>query len=246
MRPSATRRATQPTEMRGPDRGQALEKYRRAASSYDRRWARLSAPLRRRVIDRLTLRPGDTVIDVACGTGLSFELLEFAVGHEGRVIGIDLSPEMLAVARDRTKDRGWDNVTLIEAPVEEAQIPAGADAGVFVFTHDVMRTPAAVSNVISAVKPGGTLGATGLKLGPHWAFPLNAAVRALSRVGVTSTEGLAQPWSHMAQLVRELRVETTLFGYVYVATAEAPAPRGLRPSAASARLGGRRPAGGCR
>jgi len=207
--------------MGAPDRAQALEKYRRAASGYDRRWARFSEPIRRRAIARLSLRPGDTVVDVACGTGLSFELLEEAVGPEGRLIGIDLSPDMLAVASDRAKARTWENVTLIEAPVEESRIPDGADAAAFVFTHDVMRTPAAVSNVIGSLKPGGKVVATGLKLGPPWALPLNTAVRAFSRVGVTTTEGLDQPWSHMAALVEDLHVKTMLFGYVYVASARA-------------------------
>jgi ubiquinone/menaquinone biosynthesis C-methylase UbiE len=212
--------------MGAPDRGHALDKYRRAASSYDRRWARLTEPIRRRAIARLYLRPGDTVVDVACGTGLSFELLERAVGPEGRVIGIDLSPDMLAVASARAMAQRWDNVTLIESPLEEARIPDGADAAAFVFSHDVMRTPAAVSNVIESLKPGGKVAATGLKLGPSWAPPLNAAVQAFSRVGVTTTEGLDQPWSHMARLVEGLRVETMLFGYVYVASARAPSDDG--------------------
>jgi arsenite methyltransferase len=88
-----------------------------------------------------------------------------------------------------------------------------------VFSHDVMRTPAAVLNVLGSLRPGGKIAATGLKLGPSWALPLNAAVRAFSRVGVTTTEGLDQPWSHMAPLVEHLRVETMWLGYVYVASA---------------------------
>jgi ubiquinone/menaquinone biosynthesis C-methylase UbiE len=102
--------------MGAPDRAQAFDKYRRAASSYDRRWARLSEPIRRRAIERLSLRPGDTVVDGACGTGLSFALLERAVGPDGRVIGIDLSPEMLAVASDRAKTRGWGQRQLDRGP----------------------------------------------------------------------------------------------------------------------------------
>jgi ubiquinone/menaquinone biosynthesis C-methylase UbiE len=215
--------------MGAPNRAHALDKYRRAASSYDRRWARLSEPIRRRAIERLSLRPGDTVVDVACGTGLSFELLERGVGPEGRVIGIDLSPDMLAVADDRAKARGWDNVSLIDAPVEEAQIPDGADAAAFVFSHDVMRIPSAVSNVLGSLRPGGKVAATGLKLGPSWALPLNAAVRAFSRVGVTTTEGLDRPWGHMAPLVEGLRVETMLLGYVYVASARTPSADGGGP-----------------
>jgi demethylmenaquinone methyltransferase/2-methoxy-6-polyprenyl-1,4-benzoquinol methylase len=42
------------------------------------------------------LTAGETVIDVACGTGLTFALIEDLIGPDGRVIGMDLSPEMLA------------------------------------------------------------------------------------------------------------------------------------------------------
>jgi arsenite methyltransferase len=115
---------------------------------------------------------------------------------------------------------------LIEAPVEEAQIPDDADAAAFVFSHDVMRTPTAVSNVIESLRPGGRVAATGLKLGLPWALPLNAAMRAFSQVGVTTTEGLDRPWSHMALLVEGLRVETMLFGYVYVASGRTPSAEG--------------------
>ena len=44
-------------------------------------------------------QPGDAVLDVACGTGLSFPLLEEAIGPAGRLVGVELSPEMAAIAR---------------------------------------------------------------------------------------------------------------------------------------------------
>ena len=57
-----------------------------------------------------------TVIDVGCGTGLSFEALHRAVGMRGRIIGIEQSPEMIGKARDRVQRHGWRNVTLLNAP----------------------------------------------------------------------------------------------------------------------------------
>lgn len=63
----------------------------------------------------LGLRPGDTVLDLACGTGLNFALLVDAVGPAGAVIGLDRSREMLEMARRRVKSNGWTNVRLVEA-----------------------------------------------------------------------------------------------------------------------------------
>src|SRR5215210_333177 len=122
----------------GPDRAEALQKYAELAPVYDRR-SRLGAQIRRLVVKRLQLEPGETVLDVACGTGLAFGLLEAGIGAEGRVVGIDLSGDMLAVARARVQGAGWPNVTLIEASAEEAEIPFQVDAAISVLTHDVMR-----------------------------------------------------------------------------------------------------------
>ena len=86
--------------MSGPNRQLALEQYRRRARRYDR-LAPLTRRLRRRAVGRLQLRAGQTVIDVACGTGLTFALLADQIGPDGSLVGIDLSPEMLSQARER-------------------------------------------------------------------------------------------------------------------------------------------------
>src|SRR5919109_3626832 len=101
---------------KGPDRDAALEQYRDAAPGYDRHMRRF-ARWQRMAIERLRLQPGETVIDVGCGTGLTFPLLETVVGPSGGIIGIELSPEMASQARQRVGVQGCQNVILIEAPV---------------------------------------------------------------------------------------------------------------------------------
>ncbi|QHO68697.1 class I SAM-dependent methyltransferase [Marisediminicola antarctica] len=68
-------------------------------------------------IDALQPGRGDIVLDLGCGTGLNLPLLLDRVGAEGHVIGLDRSPSMLAVARDRVRRNGWANVSLLEADV---------------------------------------------------------------------------------------------------------------------------------
>ncbi|HEY5764380.1 MAG TPA: methyltransferase domain-containing protein, partial [Rhodocyclaceae bacterium] len=89
--------------MPGPDRLRALALYRRHAPGYDAS-ARRTMPLRERTIARLGLRSGQTVLDVGAGTGLSFDLLRAGVGDSGQVVGVELSPEMIALARRRVAD----------------------------------------------------------------------------------------------------------------------------------------------
>src|SRR3989304_5545577 len=130
----------------------ALKKDRRAAGFYARAVARRSERDRRRVIGLLRLRPGAVVFDVGCGTGLSFPLIEKAIGPGGRIVGIDQSGEMLGEGREEVGASGWQNVTLIEAPVEEADIGDEADAVLLCFTHDILQTRRALENVFRPVK----------------------------------------------------------------------------------------------
>ena len=201
-----------------PNRGAALAQYRRRARFYDLELA-LIEPVRRRAVERLGLQGGETVLDVGCGTGLSFELMEKRLGKDGRIVGIEQSADMLARARARAEGNRFENITLVNAPVEEAEIPALADAALFHFTHDILRTPAAVANVIRHLKPGARIVASGLKWARPWALPTNLMVLQAALVSVTSLEGLAQPWSNLARWARIDDVSMMLGRGMYIATA---------------------------
>jgi len=205
---------------RMPNRDAALEQYRRRAKFYDLELSLIEF-VRRRAVERLELKGGETVLDVGCGTGMSFELLERKIGSEGRIIGIEQSADMLGQARSRAEREGFDNITLIKSPVEEAEVPILADAAIFHFTHDILRTPSAVANVIRSLKPGARVVASGLKWAGRWALPTNLMVLQAALVSVTSLEGLAEPWSNLARWARIDNVEMMLGRGVYIATASA-------------------------
>ena len=210
-----------------PDRRLALEKYQRHAAAYDRRATlgeriRLWPRTRRRAIARLRLEPGDTALDVGCGTGLSFSLIQARIGSEGRLIGIELSPDMMAKARERVESSGWQNVTLIESAAEEADIPVQADAVLFHFTHDILRSPSALDNVFRHMKRGGRVAAAGNKWAPWWFFPVNLYVWYIARHYVTTFQGFGRPWSELVRFVPDLRVEAVLFGGGYIVWGRVP------------------------
>jgi arsenite methyltransferase len=191
--------------------------YRRHAAGYDAT-TRRTEPNRRRTIARLRLAPGDTVVDVACGTGLSFSILEEAVGPSGRLIGIEQSPEMAAVARRRVEVAGWRNVVLIESAAEEAVIPAPFDAVLFHFAHDVLRSPAALENVFRAARAGARVAAAGMKYLPWWAAPANLYILAKAYPYAANLRGLRRPWSILQERhAPDLQVESVFWGGGFIA-----------------------------
>ncbi|MDQ3986761.1 MAG: methyltransferase domain-containing protein [Actinomycetota bacterium] len=202
---------------RAPDRSLALRQYGRIAGVYDL-LARPGMGLRRRLVEEVDLSPGQTVLDVACGTGINFPLIQERIGPTGRIIGVDLSPDMLARARQRVQDQGWSNVRLIEASIEEADIPKEIDAALFSLTHDVMRMEPALEHVWAHLKTGGRVGVLGAKWAPRWAFPINVALWLVSRAYVTTFEGYDRPWSHLEGIAGPLRVRSLMLGGLYIAS----------------------------
>lgn len=92
----------------------------KAAESYERKFVpSIGAPVAAELIEAADLRPGERVLDVACGTGIVTRLAADRVGSEGSVAGLDPNPAMLAVARRAAS--GEAPITWHEGPAE--QIP---------------------------------------------------------------------------------------------------------------------------
>jgi ubiquinone/menaquinone biosynthesis C-methylase UbiE len=203
----------------GPDRLHALEQYRQLARSYDTRTS-AGAPYRRRTVERLAPAPGEVIVDVGCGTGLNFAAVQEGIGPDGRLIGIDLCPEMLERAQARVEDCGWQNVQLVQAAADEAQVSELADAVLLCGIHDVMRSPAALANILRQLRAGGRIVSGGARWAPWWrpgSVALNLSTLAMNRGYVTTVEGFERPWSHLADLVGDLQVEDVYFGGGYIA-----------------------------
>jgi ubiquinone/menaquinone biosynthesis C-methylase UbiE len=214
----------------GPDRVEARRRYDELAVDYDcrlglrsNRLARYLEGIRKRAVAQLRLEPLQRVIDVGCGTGDSFARLVAAVGPDGRVIGVDQSRGMLEVATRRIADEGWTNVELIEAPVEQAKLTE-AHAALFFFTHDLLRTPAALDNVLTAVRPGGRVVAAGMQRPPGRLARMALPARLIMRRYVTTEEGLASPWDLLAERLDEVASEWLLLGALYIVAGRRAAP----------------------
>lgn len=108
-------------------------------------------------IDALGLNDGDRVLDLGCGTGLSFPAVVASIGTSGRLIGVDASASMLSQARRRIAAGGWANVTLRhgDASVPDEQ-PGSFDAVLFTYSLSVITEwHAAWERALKALAPGG-------------------------------------------------------------------------------------------
>src|SRR5215467_6410267 len=97
--------------------------YQKQAKDYDKSGIHELEPWRKEAVKRLHLKPGDLVVDIGCGTGLNFALLQEAVGETGRIIGVDLTDAMLEQARLRIAREGWKNVELVQADASSYAFP---------------------------------------------------------------------------------------------------------------------------
>lgn len=188
---------------RQPDRDAALQRYARLAHDYEGATTKIR-DVRRRAIDRLALRSGETVFDVACGAGAMLPDLAWRVGPQGRVVGIEQSPQMAALAREATG--AVRHVEVHACPVEEFVAPRPADALVFVYAHDVQQNPAALRTVFAQARPGARVVAAGLCLLPWWGLPINAWVLWGARHYLTTWHGLRRPWQGLLDWCPDLQI----------------------------------------
>ncbi len=98
----------------------------RASSLYEEAWKAQLAPAQRRMLELAAVRPGERVLDVACGTGLVTLPVARQVEPGGRVTGIDLSERMVAEASSAAGVEGVKNVEFARMDAEELELADGS------------------------------------------------------------------------------------------------------------------------
>lgn len=194
----------------------SIQRYRSRAAGYDAS-AQFTMPLRERTIALLQLRPGQTVLDVGAGTGLSYALLRQAVGEQGTVLAFEQSPEMFQQARARVMRERWANVWHSCTAAETVKLPERADAVLFNYVHDISRTHAAVDNIMRQVKPGAHVAVAGMKFFPWWTGPLNLLPWLKNRPYNARPADLWHPWDLIERWCDGFQRASTQSGMGYIA-----------------------------
>jgi SAM-dependent methyltransferase len=186
-------------------------------SEATRRWVteqtridRLFAGVTEAALAAAAPKPGESVIDIGCGTGTTLLRLADAVGPRGSVLGVDISEQQLALARRRIEAAGASQARVILDDAATHDFPAGSVDLAFtrfgvMFFADPM---AAFANIRRGMKPGGRLALAVFRPGTDnpWATASLVAIRHL--VEVPAPAGTEEPgqfsWGDPARVHRIL------------------------------------------
>jgi demethylmenaquinone methyltransferase/2-methoxy-6-polyprenyl-1,4-benzoquinol methylase len=210
-------------------RERLIEIYRKKAKHYDVTSRFYPTPgypqqaQRRRAIQALALRPGAKVIDVACGTGLNFGLIEDVIGPGGWIVGVDLTDAMLARAQERIVTNGWSNIDLVLADAADFGFPSGVDG--ILSTYALSQVPECADVIAhgAAVLPaGGRWVVLDLKIPdntPRWLTQLGIATAG--RSGALEEWIARRPWEAIRAAMRQELVDLSwtelCFGTAFLA-----------------------------
>jgi demethylmenaquinone methyltransferase/2-methoxy-6-polyprenyl-1,4-benzoquinol methylase len=203
--------------------------YQKQAKDYDQGGIHGLEPWRKEAVERLELKRGGLVVDIGCGTGLNFALLQNAVGPEGRIIGVDLTDAMLEQARRRVASEGWQNVELVQADAASYEFPAQVDGilSTFALTF-IPQAQLVIQNGCRALAPFGRWVVLDMAWPPAWPVWLHHLLffLRLSRYGITGEVIRRRPWqtvwSAMHQSLVQVERKPFWMGFFYLAWGTVP------------------------
>ena len=152
--------------------------WNRISDVYQREIDQRFVPVVDALIARAGLTSGLNVLDLGTGTGAVAERAAEIVGPSGTVVGVDLSPEMLALARGRTSGLGLDNVSFSEGqaeavPAEDGSFDVVLSSLVMMYVID---RAAAAREIARVLRPGGRFVAA------VWAGPERCDIVAFQQI----------------------------------------------------------------
>jgi ubiquinone/menaquinone biosynthesis C-methylase UbiE len=210
-------------------RERLINVYRKKAKHYDLTSRLYPAPgypqraQRLRAVEALGLRAGDSVIDIACGTGLNFPLIEEAIGPDGRIVGVDLTDAMLTQAQDRIQTNGWSNISLVQADAADFDFPTEVDA--ILSTYALTQVPGCaevIARGAAALSAGGRWVVLDLKVPdntPRWLTQLGTAtVRPFAAIDEWT---MRRPWDTIRAAIQQQLADVSwtelFFGTAFLA-----------------------------
>jgi demethylmenaquinone methyltransferase/2-methoxy-6-polyprenyl-1,4-benzoquinol methylase len=181
---------------------------------------------RRQAISALNLKPGDTVVDLGCGTGSNFSLLYQAVTSSGKIIAVDISEAMLDQARRVIASNGWTNIQLVCADAAQFEFPSKVDAVVSTYALTLVTDcKQVISNAHKSLSPGGRLVILDMAWPGYFPPWFRHVLFFLRSYGVTLDVLRRRSWEvaqlSMKELFHEYSQKQFWFGFFYLASGTA-------------------------
>ncbi len=110
-----------------------------------------------KLVEQLRVKPGDVVADLGCGTGYFSRRLAKKCSPGGRVLAVDIQPEMLDLLTNKMAEAGVTNVIPVLGTLTDPNLPAGSVDLVFMVDvyHELDHPFEMMQAVVKALKPGG-------------------------------------------------------------------------------------------
>lgn len=175
------------------------------------RLAGLEKRYRKNAMSALGLKKGQTVLDVACGTGLNFPYLFNGVGPNGRIIAIDIALGMLEKAKVRAQNNGFNNIEFILGDISEIELPKVDVVAACWCMISIRNYRKALEHIIASLYPHGKIAILDFKridgfLGPI----LNPVFEWICRL--THQDVIREPWYDMKRLLRNVQMREWKYG----------------------------------
>jgi SAM-dependent methyltransferase len=164
-------------------------------------------PEARWLLDRIDVRPGWRATDIGCGPIGVLDVLSERVGPDGEVIGLDLEPRFVAMAKQIVAERGLTNVHVVQGDARSSDLPHDS----FDVVHErlllvgPMREPV-VAEMFAITRPGGVAAAQEIDMFSAFCAPAHPAWDTLFDVFRTFVEGHGADLRgarHLATLLRD-------------------------------------------
>lgn len=174
--------------------------------------------LRKHAANMLSLKEGDTVLDLACGTGLNFQFLQKIIGTHGKIIAFDYSNEMLSAAKQRASKNNWDNVIFIQGDAAQLSLDTKVDG--VLSTLGISAIPQykeALKRAVDALKNNGKISILDAKL-PSGFWKIFNPLIAYVYKNWASWDYTKNITEELERLVKDLKTERFNGGTMYVAS----------------------------
>ncbi|MHA1783808.1 MAG: class I SAM-dependent methyltransferase [Candidatus Helarchaeota archaeon] len=177
---------------------------------------------RKKAIAGLNLTPQSKIIDIACGLGMNFKIIQKYLQGSGKLVGVDISTNCLKYARGKAVKYGWKNVEIINKSIHDYQPEIKFDAVLCTYAMEIIPNyKKTVDKILSILKPNGRFSMLGMKLSSTKPYTLfNPFFRQLYVSGGINHEIFKDLIKYIKSKFKKIEYfEACYFGYDYVLVA---------------------------